>query len=248
MQVRRKILGKADVWIKFPSGPAEVADAKQDWLARFQMPCTIGVIDCTHVRITKPSLQNHGDDYINRKMFPSINVQATCNAKEWFTSVDASWPGSVHDSRIFKNSAVYQTLQNMSRNGPTVIIGDSGYGSAPWIVVPFKNPGTPVELHFNKIYAKERVIIERCFGQLKRRFPALHYKLRVKLDRVPGMIIACAVLYNISKYLNDDDDFPELPPDDTFDHLQEDPASDALIRARGQQVRDTIATTLYNTR
>nr|CAH7750834.1 unnamed protein product [Callosobruchus chinensis] len=40
--------------------------------------------------------------------YHSINVQATCNADEWFTSVDASWPGSVHDSRIF------ETLQRES--------------------------------------------------------------------------------------------------------------------------------------
>nr|CAH7769682.1 unnamed protein product [Callosobruchus chinensis] len=42
------------------------------------------------------------DEYINRKAYHSINVQATYNAYEWFTSVDASWPGSVHDSRICK--------------------------------------------------------------------------------------------------------------------------------------------------
>lgn len=28
-----------------------------------------------------------GDEYMNRKMFASINVQATCNSKEFFTSV-----------------------------------------------------------------------------------------------------------------------------------------------------------------
>ncbi len=118
---------KADVWIHFPSTAEQVVNAKQEWLSRFKMPCTIGAIDCTHVRITKPSIHQHGDDYINRKIYPSINVQATCNSKEWFTSIDASWPGSVHDSRIFKNSSLYPTLKDLSRNNTTVIIGDSGY-------------------------------------------------------------------------------------------------------------------------
>nr|CAH7734830.1 unnamed protein product [Callosobruchus chinensis] len=45
-------------------------------------------------------------EYIDRKGYHSINVQATCKADEWVTSVDASWPGSVHDSRIWSNSEI----------------------------------------------------------------------------------------------------------------------------------------------
>ncbi len=107
---------------------------------------------------------------------------------------------------------------------------------------------TPIETYFNKIYAKDRVIIERCFGQLKRRFPTLHYKLRVKLDRIPGMIIACAVLHNISKYLNDEETFSPLPEEDAPEPNQDDGLSDAAIRARGQRIRLEIATTLFNNR
>ena len=71
----------------------------------------IGAIDCTHIRILKPSLCQKGDEYINRKAYPSINVQATCDAEEYFTSVVAKWPGSVHDSRIFKNSSVHEYMK-----------------------------------------------------------------------------------------------------------------------------------------
>ena len=52
----------------------------------------IGAIDCTHIGILKPKL--HGDEYINRKGKSTLNIQATCDAKEMFTSVDVSWPGS----------------------------------------------------------------------------------------------------------------------------------------------------------
>nr|CAI5823249.1 unnamed protein product [Callosobruchus analis] len=41
----------------------------------------------------------HGDEYISRKGYHSVNVQAPCNA-----SVDVS--GSVHDSRIWTNSKI----------------------------------------------------------------------------------------------------------------------------------------------
>nr|CAH7754288.1 unnamed protein product [Callosobruchus chinensis] len=96
---------KCGRWIKFPSTHADVTEAKKRWQRKYTFPCAVGVIDCTHIKIKKPPL--HGDAYIiNRKGYHSIYVQATCNADEWFTSVGASWPGSVHDSRIWSNSEI----------------------------------------------------------------------------------------------------------------------------------------------
>nr|CAH7733837.1 unnamed protein product [Callosobruchus chinensis] len=34
-------------------------------------------------------------------------------------------------------------------------------------MVPFSNPNTPAEHAYNNLFIKERVIIERWFGQLK---------------------------------------------------------------------------------
>ncbi len=45
-------------------GP-EIQKAKQDYSSQYNMPQAIGMLDCTHVRIPKPS--NHGDEYINVK-------------------------------------------------------------------------------------------------------------------------------------------------------------------------------------
>jgi hypothetical protein len=237
---------KAQTWIRFPRSNEEINVAKESWLAKNQIPCTIGAIDCTHVRISKPHID--GDEYVNRKQYPSINVQATCDAREWFTSVNAEWPGSVHDSRIFKNSDICAHLKAVSAGGTTVLLGDSGYGIAPWIIVPYANPATEVQRYFNRIYARERVIIERCFGQVKKRFPCLGYKLRVATDRVAGMIVACFVLHNAAKYLNDDDDFIEADMQVEEDQVEMPDFNDLQARARGQVIRDQIAITLYNNR
>lgn len=138
--------------------------AKHNWQSRYNFPCVVGFIDCTHLRIKKPSI--HGDEYINRKGYPSINVQATCNADEWFKSVDASWPGSVHDSRIWSNSEIYNIARNTFENSQALLLADEGYAIPPWLMVPFRNPNTPQEHAYNNLFTKERVIIERCFGQL----------------------------------------------------------------------------------
>jgi hypothetical protein len=94
--------------------------------------------------------------------------------------------------------------------GDALLLGDQGYPITPWLRTPFMNAVTPQERTYNRFHASERVIIERCFGQLKRRFPILHYKVRLSLEKVPAVIVACFMLHNVAKYLDDTDDFLEL--------------------------------------
>ncbi|KAJ8940577.1 hypothetical protein NQ314_010655 [Rhamnusium bicolor] len=202
------IIARADEWIHFPATPVEMNDAKILWRRSFQMPTVIEALDCTHVEINKATL--HGDEYINRKRYATINVQAMCNAAEQFTSISAEWPGSVHDARIWRTSP------EPPRNG--------------------------LERHFNLIQARERCIIERLFGQLKKRFPILGNCVRVTSERVPKVIISCAVLHNVAKHLNDVFDFnneeneQEVVEGAIVDEQQETRAT----KARGIQKRNEM--------
>lgn len=49
--------------------------------------------------------------YLNRKKYYSIQLQAICNHKSKFMHVMVGYPGSVHDARVFKESAVIQKLE-----------------------------------------------------------------------------------------------------------------------------------------
>ncbi|KAF3844377.1 hypothetical protein F7725_007540, partial [Dissostichus mawsoni] len=60
-------------------------------------PRVLGCIDCTHIPIYACLGENEGD-YVNRKSFHSLNIQATCDHRCLITSLEAKWPGSVHDS------------------------------------------------------------------------------------------------------------------------------------------------------
>ncbi|CAH1996724.1 unnamed protein product [Acanthoscelides obtectus] len=195
-RIVNSIVAQSNEWIKFPTTNHELVEAKRIWQSMYKFPTAIGVIDCTHIGILKPN--RHGNEYINRKGKPTLNVQVTCDAREMFTSVNVSWSGSVHDSRIWRNS---QTISQLINKANVVLFGDDGYCIEPCLMIPFRNPTPGAEINYNKLLKQERVIIVRCFG----RFPILQYVCRVKLENVPKIIIACIVLHNVAKSLGDPD-------------------------------------------
>lgn len=144
-----------------------------------------------------------GDEYVNRKGLCSFNIQATCDAAEMITSIDCSWAGSVHDSRIWRNSNVRESM--LENAVGALLLGDEGYGITPWVLTPYRNPCDRKEVNYNIVHKMERVVIERCFGQLKQRFPILQSKIRVATERIPSFITACFILHNAAKFVNDPD-------------------------------------------
>ncbi|KAL7393200.1 hypothetical protein ABVT39_007801 [Epinephelus coioides] len=65
-----------------------------------------GAIDGCHIRIKPPGNQ-HRADYINYKLFPSIQLQATCDATGRFLDISVGYPGSVHDARVLRNTPIF---------------------------------------------------------------------------------------------------------------------------------------------
>jgi hypothetical protein len=111
-------------------------------------------------------------------------------------------------------------------------------------MIPWRNPITPEQQNYNNIFERERVVIERCFGQLKLRFPILQYKIRNKMENIPSIIICCVVLHNIAKFLKDDDfDYPE---ENNLDVLPNRNMTLNVIRQLGQQRIQLITQMLFN--
>lgn len=99
----------------------------------------------------------------------------------------------------------------MQSKSDCILLGDDGYGLTPFLMKPYKNPQTAMQKQFNKKHCLARITIEHSFGQLKNRFPSLHYGIRIKLNKVPSVIASAIILHNVAKYLKDGNDFDELP-------------------------------------
>ncbi|KAJ8375711.1 hypothetical protein SKAU_G00062910 [Synaphobranchus kaupii] len=159
------------------------------------------------------------------------------------TPVLNSVVGSVHDTRIMKNSTFYRTQQYP----PTgyIILGDGGYPCLDkpiGLITPYKEPVRGrTESCFNYHHSRGRSIVERAFGVMKTRWRSTLFKaLEVRPTFSPVVIATCAFLHNVclenGDMLDPDDDVAQ----DIFDPQ---PPREALVanESSGRAKRDELA-------
>ncbi|XP_041669111.1 putative nuclease HARBI1 [Cheilinus undulatus] len=233
-KVARALTDLLDVFVVFPSH-LPVHSVKEGFYAIAGFPRVIGAIDCTHIPIYG-SLGENEADYVNRKNFHSLNIQMTCDHQMMVTSLVAKWLGSVHDSRIFRESALSLNLEQGLFSG--VLVGDRGYACQPFLMTPYPDPGAGPQTRFNVALAKTRVRIEMTFGVLKARFNCLR-GLRVAPGRACKIFAACAVLHNIAALRKERSPLVDPPPTDVVDPI-------TLDYPAGILVRDAIAQQFFS--
>lgn len=140
-------------------------------------------------------------------------LQAVAGPAGQFLDIVARWAGSTHDSRILQLSSINMKYRNRHHTG--ILVGDSGYPSLPYILTPFITPSSPAEERYNQVHIHTRNIVERMFGMWKRQFPCLSRGLGNKLQTVANIIVACAVLHNLSILARDP------LPEDTLEVLED---------------------------
>lgn len=160
------------------------------------MPGVVGAIDCTHIQILRPSVEN-SEVFRCRKGFFSLNVQAVCGPDLRFHSVVTRWPGSVHDSRIFHNSMLCADLE-AGLDPSYHLLGDSEYAIKTYLMTPVSSSSDAHEEACSFSHAATRNTVERAFRVLKRRFSYLGKKIRTKLETTQAIIVASFVLHDIA--------------------------------------------------
>ena len=183
---------------------------------RAGFPGVIGAVDGTYIPITGPS--EYRDSYICRKGFPAFHLQAVCDSSLKFLDVYSAYPGSVHDSRVFKNSPLYQHLEKEDLR-QYHLLGDSAYGMTQFLIVPFRDNGhlSSEQKKFNFAHSSTRVDIERSFGLLKGKMRKLKFLDMNKVSLIPNIVVSCCALHNFIL-------MKESFVDDEIEVLEEEPS------------------------
>ena len=115
-------------------------------------------------------------------------VLGAIDSSKKFTYCFAGFSGSVHDQRVFTNSALGQAVENYSaQHFPSAryhLVGDSAFKMHQHVMVPYKDTGalTVTQISDNKKLSQTRRVVENTFGFLKGHFRRLK-RLECKLCR-----------------------------------------------------------------
>lgn len=91
--------------LDFPQGE-DLVQVMDCYEKNWDIPMCAGATDGTHIPILAPQ-ESHAD-YVNRKGYHSIIMQAVVDCRYTFRDVVIGWPGSVHDARVLSNSSIYK--------------------------------------------------------------------------------------------------------------------------------------------
>ncbi|XP_065435194.1 uncharacterized protein LOC135978000 [Chrysemys picta bellii] len=177
-----------------------------DGFAAMGFPNCGGAIDGTHIPILAP--ENQGTQYINRKGYFSMVLQALVDYKGHFTNINVGWPGRVHDARVFRNTTLFKRLQQGiyfpdqkitigDVEMPLVILGDPAYPLMPWLMKPYTGSLDRSQELFSYRLSKCRMVVECAFGRLKGHWRSLLTRSDLSATNIPIVIAACCVLHNL---------------------------------------------------
>ena len=161
------------------------------------MTGVVGAIDGTYIAIPGPT--QHQENYINRKGFHSIVAQVVCDHEIRFISVNAGWPGSVHDAHVYRNTKIgKRIIDGTILPDEYHLVGDAAYPLSQNLMTPFKDFGTLTreQQKYNFVHSSTRMVVKRSIGQLKGRLRKLK-RLDSTLPKSTDSVTFCCILHNI---------------------------------------------------
>ena len=233
----------------------ELEDIVETYKRRWGFPGCFGAIDGTHVPILAPT-ENHAD-YVNRKGYHSVVMQAVVDSKYLFRDIVIGWPGSVHDARVLSNSKIFNIGEQNKllpadfcvkiggKQIAPVILGDPAYPLLPWLLKPYPENANTIQQHrrFNYRLSRARVTVENVFGRWKGRFPRFLKRVDMEMSSLVTVIAASCVLHNICE-MNDEEvlsHWLEESSQATATYPQPDPLENVNDREDSVSIRDHFA-------
>ncbi|XP_036067194.1 protein ALP1-like, partial [Oryzias melastigma] len=168
------------------------------------LPQIYGAIDGSHIPIRAP--RDGYRDYVNRKGWASIVLQAVVDDRLMIRDISVGSPGSAHDAAVLATSSLFRHPEkhpkaSMDIEGvqvPLLLAGDPAYPLLPWIMKGYAGPNlTEPQEMFNEHLSAIRVKVEHTFGHLKTRWRVLAKTSDIHHDFMPKIVATCYILHNM---------------------------------------------------
>ena len=188
-----------------PSSEEEWKIECKNFIENWEFPC-VGAWNGFHVNVAT-RLKN----YFSFKNKYTVMNMGLVGFNKRFLHLTTGAPGSTHDARLLRHSALFQKIVNddaipnkaidLGDAGviPLVTIGDSAFPRLPWLIKGFnENTRDPKERYFNKKLCSARV----AYGMMKGRWRLLYKKCECKLYNIKYVIMAGVVLHNLCIHMD----------------------------------------------
>ena len=179
----------------------------------------VGAIDCTQIPIKAP--WQNPEQYNNYHKFHSITTMVVVNHHGTLTYVSTHWPGSLHDSRVLKETFLQDVL-DYNLLGEYYLIGYQGYHLQQNLLTPYPRNAdlTEPQIYYNDCLPKTRIKVECVISMMKKKFACLTVASHYQPDEVCDIIKACCFLWNYSLLTGDNKEYdPDSYVINEQDHL-----------------------------
>lgn len=195
----------------------QVPDSEEEWLqvahdfeSKWHFPHAIGAMDGKHVVIQAPI--DSGTEFYNYKHFFSIVLFALVDAEYCFRYVDVGCQGRPSDGGIFKNTKLYQKLEQKTLKIPPpsilqvpyavevpyVILADKAFALNEYTMKPFQGEaqkGSPERI-FNYRLSRARRVVENAFGILSSVFRVLRKPMLLHPETATKVVLSTIYMHN----------------------------------------------------
>lgn len=193
----------------------EVLRKKHGSIADDMLFGVCGAGDGLVIQITEPVTSDLNGkpsrNYMNRKGFFALLIQAFCGAYTRFWYFNVGWPGATNDIIAYKQTELYlAATQNTIPDWVSFLLDEAYSSCGGRHLTPYSqhqlrrafgagsnNRSYYIMRTFNHVLSSQRISIERAFGQLVRRWGILWCANSSRLASVSVIVLVCAKLHNI---------------------------------------------------
>uniref|UniRef100_A0A182NN07 MADF domain-containing protein n=1 Tax=Anopheles dirus TaxID=7168 RepID=A0A182NN07_9DIPT len=153
------------------------------------IPCTIGCVGGTQIRIDKPV--DDAERYLLRKGYYAIQLQAIIDENFHFVDVFVEYPGEPE---------LIESIREMCGE-QYCLVGGTAYPCLHQLLVPYRSNGKPLTVTQNTFNERLETVLKRYYSiflRLKQRFRQLYHLKGRNMNSVVKLIKVCCMLHNLA--------------------------------------------------